>query len=112
MDDRKLINGTLFVFGDGAISWLGKNQPIVTFSTSEADYIALSYAVQEAIWLQLLLAILGVIVDKPIIIKEDNPGAIAVAKEPSQGYSSKRYRHFFISYLMLLSVVTSNSNIA
>ena len=59
LDDRKLINGNLFVYGDGAISWLSKNQPIVTFSTSEADYIALSYAVQEAIWQQIIASHFG-----------------------------------------------------
>ena len=48
----------------------------------EAEYIALSYAVQEAIWLKSLLTSVGIVVDKPIIIKEDNQGAIAIAKDP------------------------------
>ena len=102
LDDRKSISGNLFVYGGGAISWLSKKQPVIALSTSEAEYIALSYAVQEAIWLKLLLASFGVIVDKPIIIKEDNQGAIAIAKDPVK---HTRAKHIDIRFHFLRDVV-------
>ena len=76
------MSGNLFFYGGGAISWLSKKQPVVALSTSEAEYIALSCAAQEAVWLKLLLTSFGVSIDKPITIKEDNQGAIAIARDP------------------------------
>ena len=102
LDDRKSISGNLFVYGGGVSSLLSKKQPVIALSTSEADYIALSYAVQEAIWLKLLLASFGVIVDKPIIIKEDNQGAIAIAKDPVK---HTRAKHIDIRFHFLRDVV-------
>ena len=40
----------------GAVSWLSKKQAVVALSMSEAEYIALSFAIQEAVWLRKLLA--------------------------------------------------------
>jgi len=102
IDDRKSMTGNLFLYGDGAISWLSKKQPVVALSTSEAEYIALSYAVQEAIWLKSLLTSVGVVVDKPIIIKEDNQGAIAIAKDPVK---HTRAKHIDIRFHFLRDVI-------
>ena len=67
----------------GPISWLSKKQPIVALSTSEAEYIALSSASQEAVWLrQLSTTTLRVSSNKPLTIMEDNQGAIAMSKNP------------------------------
>ena len=57
-----------------------KKQPAIALSTLKAECIALSYAVQEAIWLKLLLDSFGIIGDKTVTIKEDNQGRIA--KDP------------------------------
>ena len=40
----------------GTISWLSKKQPSVILSTAEAEYVALSTATQEAVWLRRMLA--------------------------------------------------------
>lgn len=42
------------MLSDGAISWQSKRQSVVALSTSEAEYVALSMAAQEAAWLQKL----------------------------------------------------------
>ncbi len=39
----------------GALTWLSKKQPVVALSTAEAEYIAVSVATQEAVWLRSLL---------------------------------------------------------
>ena len=65
----------------GPISWLSKKQAVVTFSTSEAEYVALTSATQEAVWLTRLLADLKAVLRGPIVLLlEDNRGAIAIAK--------------------------------
>ena len=80
----------------GPISWLSKKQPIVALSTSEAEYIALSSASQEAVWLkQLSTTTLRVSSNKPLTIMEDNQGAIAMSKNP---IAHSRTKHIDIRY--------------
>ena len=80
----------------GPISWLSKKRPIVALSTSEAEYIALSSASQEAVWLrQLLTTTLRVSSNKPVTIMEDNQGAIAMLKN---AIAHSRTKHIDIRY--------------
>lgn len=56
-EDRHSTSGNnIFLMEGGPISWLSKKQAMVTLSTSEAEYVALSTATQEAIWLRRLLS--------------------------------------------------------
>ena len=66
----------------GPVSWISKKQPVIALSTSEAEYIAVSAAAQEAVWLRRLLADLKALPESPTIIMEDNQGAMALAKNP------------------------------
>ena len=56
LDDRKSTSVYVFQVGGTAISWRSKKQTCVALSTAEAEYIALSGAAQESLWLQQLLA--------------------------------------------------------
>ena len=83
IDSRHSTTGNLFVMSGAAISWLSRKQPVVALSTTEAEYIALCTATQEAVWLRrLLLDIEAEPEKKPTIIREDNLSAIAIAKNP------------------------------
>ncbi len=93
-DDRHSTSGNVFIFGGGAISWLSKKQAVVALSTSEAEYIALSSAAQEAVWLQKLLLELQMPI-QPITVMEDNQGAIALAKNP---IAHSRTKHIDIRF--------------
>ena len=81
LDTRRSTSGTLFLMSDGAVSWTSKAQPVVALSSTEAEYIALSMATQEAAWMQKMLNDLQACVS-PLKIMEDNQGAIAIAKNP------------------------------
>ena len=91
-DDRHSTSGNLFLMAGGAVSWLSKKQAIVALSTSEAEYVALSL---EAVWLRSLLSDLGVSLDEPTALMEDNQGAIAIAKNP---IAHSRIKHIDIRY--------------
>ena len=93
-DDRHSTSGNLFIFGGGAICWSSKKQAVVALSTYEAKYIALSAATQEAAWLQKLLLDLRMR-SQPMVMMEDNQGAIALAKNPI-GHS--RTKHIDIRF--------------
>lgn len=56
LDDRKSTSGYLFGCGGGAVSWQSKKQTCVALSTAEAEYVALSAASQESVWLQRLIS--------------------------------------------------------
>ena len=74
LDDRKSTSGYIFMLCGAGISWRSKKQTSVASSTAEAEYIALSGAVQEAIWLRQLSSELsgGDVLMKATVIHEDN----------------------------------------
>jgi len=54
-DDRKSTGGYVFLLCGGAISWKTRKQDIVATSSTEAEYVALTEAAKEAVWLRRLL---------------------------------------------------------
>ena len=70
--DRRSTSGNVFLLGGGAITWSSRIQCSVALSTVEAEYMALSIATQEAIWLRQLQEELGVTEAGPTLIYEDN----------------------------------------
>jgi len=78
-----------------AVSWLSKKQPMVSLSTSEAEYVALSIATQEAVWLRKLFDDLQTNLKDPTVVMEDNQRTIAMAKNP---VSHTRTKHIDIRY--------------
>ena len=49
------MTGYIFILSGDALSWFSKKQPVVALSTAEAEYISLSSATQQAVWLRMLL---------------------------------------------------------
>lgn len=72
-----------------------QKQAIVALSTSEAEYVSVSAATQEVVWLRKLLADIQAIPEKPTVIMEDNQGAIGIAKNP---ILHSRTKHIDIKY--------------
>ena len=95
VDKRRSTSGFVFLLSNGAITWASRKQTSVALSTVEAEYMALSLAAQEAIWLRQLMSELGKNAEKPTTIWGDNQGAISVAKNP---IFSKRSKHIHIRY--------------
>ncbi|OMO52435.1 reverse transcriptase [Corchorus capsularis] len=83
LDERKSTSGYAFLLNGGAITWSSKKQSCNALSTMEAEFIACSAVVQEAVWLKRFLGSLGVpsAVD-PVTIHCDSMAAIAYTKDP------------------------------
>ena len=99
LDDRHSTSGNLFVMTGGAVSWMSKKQATVALSTTEAEYVALCSATQEAIWLRRLLGDLdGDLVNGPTRILGDNQGAIAIGQNPVAHARTKHIdiKHHFV----------------
>ena len=69
---RKSTFGFVFLYGGGAISWASRKQTCVTLLSMEAEYVALSEASQELVWLRGLLEEMDNPQDKPTRMLEDN----------------------------------------
>ena len=97
VNDRKSTSGYVFMMSGSPISWRSKKQSSVALSTAEAEYIALSSATQEAMWLRQLFSNLlpDYQLSMPTTIHEDNQSTICMAKN-SQSHG--RSKHVDIKY--------------
>ena len=55
LDKKRSTSGYVFSMAGGAISWKSKLQSIVALSTTEAEYIVVTHACKEVIWLKRML---------------------------------------------------------
>ncbi|KAG2758699.1 hypothetical protein Pcac1_g29182 [Phytophthora cactorum] len=65
------------------VSWGSKKQSSVSLSTSEAEYIALSLAIQEGKWIHRLLCEILAAANETgpeLMIREDNQSCIKMTK--------------------------------
>ncbi|XP_073289130.1 secreted RxLR effector protein 161-like [Primulina huaijiensis] len=79
LDTRKSLTGYIFTLYGTAISWKATLQPVVALSTTEAEYIALTEGIKEAIWLKGILEEFG-ITQQWVAVHCDNQGAIHLTK--------------------------------
>jgi hypothetical protein len=93
-EDRKSVSGYAFKMNGAAISWKSKKQPIVSLSSMEAEYIALTSTMKEAIWLIKIQNDLKVKRTK-MKIYEDNQSTIKTAKNEIH---TERSKHIDVRY--------------
>lgn len=67
---------------NAAVAWLSKKQPIVTLSTTEAEYVTASVCVCQAIWFKRVLKELGYDMEGSTVILCDNTSTIKLSKNP------------------------------
>jgi hypothetical protein len=90
--------------GNGIISWSSKRQATVALSSTESEYMALTQASKEALWLQRLLDELNKNGTARTVTKiyADNQGCIALAKNPQNHARTKHIdiQHHFVRELV------------
>lgn len=96
--DRKSTTGYVFMLSCGPICWSSKKQPTIALSSTEAEYMALTNTIQEAIWLNGLKSELLHCSPKSIVIYGDNKGAIDLCKNAKYQARTKHIdvKHHFI----------------
>jgi hypothetical protein len=100
--DRKSTSGCCFTLGSAMVSWCSRKQTSVALSTAEAEYIALSVAVREAVWLRKLLAdLFGHVLDSTVI-HCDNQSCVKLSENPVFHDKSK---HIEIKYHYIRDMV-------
>ena len=103
VNERKSTFGYTFLLNNGVVSRRSKKRTSVALSTMEAEYIAMSIVVQEAVWLKRLLNHLGLIASQdPLTIYSDSQASIAYTKDPK---FHGRTRHIEIKYHFVRDLV-------
>jgi len=94
VEQNRSVTSYVFIAGDGAITWSSKKQISTALSSVQVEYIALSEASREACWLRNLYTELGWLKEDMLtVIKGDNDGSIAMAKNPK---FHKRTKHIAV----------------
>ena len=73
---RKSNTGYVFKYFGAPMSWASRKQSMVTLSSTEAEYIALTEAAQEALWLRRLLDDLNQDIVGSTLLFEDTQSCI------------------------------------
>ncbi|BDD54388.1 hypothetical protein MAP00_009257 [Monascus purpureus] len=95
--NRRSVSGYIFLLAGAPIAWKSRKQTSVALSSNEAEYMALSEASRDALWLRNLINELNVLPTEcpPITLYIDNQGAHAMAEAE---LTTKRSKHIDIRY--------------
>ena len=83
INTKKSTRSYIFMAADAFISWASRKQQIVILFFTEAEYVALTEVLQEALWLRRVLEelkLLGKLA--AVFLFNDNMGAAVLAKNP------------------------------
>ena len=101
LDRRRSVTGFVFQVWGNTVSWKSSLQDVVALSTTEAEYMALTTAAKEAIWLRRLCGELG-FEQESVKIHCDSQSAIALAKNHVH---HERTKHIDTKYHFIRDVV-------
>lgn len=90
---RKSTSGFLIKYGGVPIIWKSTKQQSTALSTVESEFQAIAQCVQDVLWFTDLLESIQIRVELPVLIYNDNQGAIQVAHNESQ---SPKLKHIAI----------------
>ena len=100
----KLTSGQVFTLGGGAVSWKSSKQTCITWSTMEAEFIALKKASSEAEWLINLLSDIPLWTRPTLSMSMRCDSQAIIAKAKSKMFNGKnkhiRLRHNIVRQLL------------
>lgn len=103
--DRKSYSGYAFLLSGSIFSWSSAKQSVVALSSTEAEYVALTAAAKEAIYLRNLLTEIGWTKQEPMIICGDNLSSQHISKNPVH---HKRTKHIDIKFHFIREKIANN----
>ena len=108
-NDRRSTSGYCFKISDDSsvICWCSRKQQTVALSSTEAEFMSISLASQECVYILPLVKSLGLDLDGPILLQGENHGSIKLAQNPITHSRSKNIdiRHHFVRDLVEREVI-------
>ncbi|CAA7024020.1 unnamed protein product [Microthlaspi erraticum] len=101
-DQRRSITGMVFTAGGNTISWRSTLQKIVALSSTEVEYVSLSEAVKEGVWLKRFAEELG-FSQESVEIHCDSQSAIALSKN---AVHHERTKHVTVKYHFIRDLIS------
>ena len=101
-DMRRSTLGYVFTMSGTLVSWSSKHQGTMALSTTEAEYISLAQAAQQARWMYLWCTEIGFPQQEPALLKGDNTGSIHLSKNTKDHHKVKHInvRHHFLCQMV------------
>ena len=81
-NSQRSVSGYTFMFCGAIVSWSAKKQLTIALSSTEAEYMVMTHAGKEAIFLEHLYGDVGIPISVPIFLLIDNQSAIALTENP------------------------------
>ncbi|GJZ28589.1 retrovirus-related pol polyprotein from transposon TNT 1-94 [Tanacetum coccineum] len=106
-DNRRSTSGYVCFLSGAAVAWSSKRQPIVTLSTTEAEFVAATTCACQVIWLRRILRHIGLPQEESTIIVCDNMSTIRLSRNPVMHNRSKHIdvRYYFLRDLVIEGVI-------
>ncbi|KAK4409459.1 Retrovirus-related Pol polyprotein from transposon TNT 1-94 [Sesamum angolense] len=104
-DNRRSTTSYVFTLCGACISWKSQLQNIVALSTTEVEYIAITEAFKEALWLEGLLKEIGFLKQK-VTIFSDSQSRIQLCKNP---VFHDRTKHIDVRYHFIRDIVENGT---
>lgn len=99
-------SGYIFQFNNSTISWACRKQSCVVLSSTEAEYVALAEACQEATWIKRLIKDFGITENETTTIYKDNQSCLKLI---DSRLFSNRTKHIDTKYHYLKDLKSTNT---
>lgn len=107
IDNSKSTSGYVFLMSGGAVAWSSRKQPIVTLSSTEAEYVAAATCACQAIWMRRILEEISHDQAGEMVVLCDNTSTIKLSKNAVMHGRSKhiRVRYHFLRDLSKQGII-------
>ncbi len=104
-DNRRSVSGFIMYLCGVPIMWRSKQQKSVALSSSEAEFVAVSEAAKEILFVLHVMDSMNIELESPVTVYVDNMGAIFMTENTSSG---GRTRHVDTRYHFVRELVTES----
>lgn len=106
LEDRRSTSGYAFILSDAAVAWSSRKQPIVTLSTTEAEFVADAACTCQLVWMKRILKRISYNGGASPTIFCDNSSTIKLEKNPVMHGKSK---HIDVRFHFLRDLVNEGT---